>query len=58
MDLLCAQFVTTFTSSSFKDILTILGSHSDTKTVSLTAFAVIRLERAFHRAAFTEVLGG
>jgi hypothetical protein len=53
MDLLCAQFVTTFASSSFKDVLTVSSSHSDTKTVSLTAFAVIRLERAFHGAAFT-----
>ncbi len=58
MDLLCAQFVTTFSSSSLKDILTILGSHSDSKTVGFTSFAVIGLERAFHRAAFTDVLGG
>ena len=58
MDLLCAQFVTTFSSSSFKDVLTVLGSHSDTKTVSFASFSIIGLERAFHRAAFTDVLGG
>lgn len=48
MDLLCAEFVTTLDSSSLKDVLTVGGLHSDSKTVCFASFAVIWLERAFH----------